>query len=200
MIRSIQVEVTNVFRSKPIRKVRCQIGLLPHMAPLWPAYSMRHGPFLARLVFSNEKACSSHSAKNLSQFGQPASEVQIISSIKRSIILSPGRARRHCNRSNTDRRRDRTGEGEHYKAISRPRRCLCSMNSENHFWVSTFRWDKRRTKFAFVTLRHSVLVLDQSGTAVGSESTTTDKEGVERLCRQRREKVQRDNGLQRSLI
>ena len=133
MIRSIQVEVTNVFRSKPIRKVRCQIGLLPHMAPLWPAYSMRHGPFLARLVFSNEKACSSHSAKNLSQFGQPASEVQIISSIKRSIILSPGRARRHCNRSNTDRRRDRTGEGEHYKAISRPRRCLCSMNSENHF-------------------------------------------------------------------
>ena len=25
--------------------------------PLWPAYLMRHGPFLARLVFSNEKAC-----------------------------------------------------------------------------------------------------------------------------------------------
>src|SRR6218665_2307505 len=30
---------------------------LPHMARLWPAYLMRHGPFLARLVFSNEKAC-----------------------------------------------------------------------------------------------------------------------------------------------
>ena len=26
------------------------------MARLWPAYLMRHGPFLARLVFSNEKA------------------------------------------------------------------------------------------------------------------------------------------------
>src|SRR6218665_3351945 len=29
------------------------------MARLWPAYLMRHGPFLAYLVFSNEKACSS---------------------------------------------------------------------------------------------------------------------------------------------
>src|SRR6218665_2277503 len=27
-------------------------------ASLWPAYLMRHGPFLARLVFSNEKACA----------------------------------------------------------------------------------------------------------------------------------------------
>src|SRR6218665_450141 len=27
---------------------------------LWPAYLMRHGPFLARLVFSNEKACVRH--------------------------------------------------------------------------------------------------------------------------------------------
>src|SRR6218665_2502218 len=29
---------------------------LPHMARLRPAYLMRHGPFLACLVFSNEKA------------------------------------------------------------------------------------------------------------------------------------------------
>ena len=28
---------------------------LPPMARLWPTYLMRHGPFLARLVFSNEK-------------------------------------------------------------------------------------------------------------------------------------------------
>src|SRR6218665_1841126 len=27
-----------------------------HLARLWPAYLLRHGPFLARLVFSNEKA------------------------------------------------------------------------------------------------------------------------------------------------
>src|SRR6218665_1465849 len=27
------------------------------MARLWPAYLMRHGPILACLVFSNEKAC-----------------------------------------------------------------------------------------------------------------------------------------------
>jgi len=27
------------------------------MARLWPAYLMRHGQLLARLVFSNEKAC-----------------------------------------------------------------------------------------------------------------------------------------------
>ena len=26
------------------------------MARLWPAYLMRHGPFLVHLVFSNEKA------------------------------------------------------------------------------------------------------------------------------------------------
>jgi len=30
---------------------------LMHKARLWPAYLMRHGPFLARLVFLNEKAC-----------------------------------------------------------------------------------------------------------------------------------------------
>jgi len=30
---------------------------LPHMACLRPAYLMRHGLFLVRLVFSNEKAC-----------------------------------------------------------------------------------------------------------------------------------------------
>src|SRR6218665_1651142 len=32
-----------------------------HMARLWPAYLIRHGPFLARLLFSNEKpACNKH--------------------------------------------------------------------------------------------------------------------------------------------
>jgi len=30
---------------------------LPHMVRLWPAYLMRHGLFLSRLVFSNENAC-----------------------------------------------------------------------------------------------------------------------------------------------
>src|SRR6218665_503159 len=31
---------------------------LPHMARQWPVYFLvRHGPFLARLVFSNKKAC-----------------------------------------------------------------------------------------------------------------------------------------------
>ena len=30
---------------------------LPHMARLWPTYLMRHWPFLARHLFSNEKAC-----------------------------------------------------------------------------------------------------------------------------------------------
>jgi len=29
----------------------------PSMARLWPAYVLRHGLFLARLVFANEKAC-----------------------------------------------------------------------------------------------------------------------------------------------
>src|SRR6218665_1274378 len=28
-----------------------------HMARLWPAYLMQHGPYLARLGFPNEKAC-----------------------------------------------------------------------------------------------------------------------------------------------
>jgi len=28
-----------------------------HVARLRPAYLMRHGPFLAHLVFANEKAC-----------------------------------------------------------------------------------------------------------------------------------------------
>src|SRR6218665_3705991 len=31
---------------------------LPHMTRLWPAFILRHGPLLARLVFSNEKAWS----------------------------------------------------------------------------------------------------------------------------------------------
>jgi len=30
---------------------------LPQTARLWPAYVMRHGLFLARLVFANEKDC-----------------------------------------------------------------------------------------------------------------------------------------------
>src|SRR6218665_681095 len=30
---------------------------LPHMTRLWPAFTLRHGPLLARLVFLNEKAC-----------------------------------------------------------------------------------------------------------------------------------------------
>jgi len=29
----------------------------PHMARLWPAYLIRPGPFLAHLVFANEKVC-----------------------------------------------------------------------------------------------------------------------------------------------
>src|SRR6218665_4024291 len=29
----------------------------PQLYRVWPAYVMRHGPFLTRLVFSNEKAC-----------------------------------------------------------------------------------------------------------------------------------------------
>src|SRR6218665_2499016 len=33
---------------------------LQHMARLWPAYLMRHGPFLVRLVVSNEKAWIEH--------------------------------------------------------------------------------------------------------------------------------------------
>src|SRR6218665_425707 len=32
------------------------VATLPHMNLLWPACLMRHGPFLARLIFSNEKA------------------------------------------------------------------------------------------------------------------------------------------------
>src|SRR6218665_1763353 len=31
-----------------------------HLARLWPAYLMRHGPYLARLVFSNERARFPH--------------------------------------------------------------------------------------------------------------------------------------------
>src|SRR6218665_3674682 len=34
------------------------------MARLWPALLMRHGPFLARLVFSNEKTCSVRARPN----------------------------------------------------------------------------------------------------------------------------------------
>src|SRR6218665_1002391 len=31
---------------------------ITHLACLWPTNLMRHGPFLAPLVFSNEKACN----------------------------------------------------------------------------------------------------------------------------------------------
>jgi len=34
----------------------CFSDTLPQMARLWPANLMRHGAFLARLVFANEKA------------------------------------------------------------------------------------------------------------------------------------------------
>jgi len=43
---------------------RLACATLPHMACLWPAYFMRHGPFLARLVFSSEKVWSQN-ASNL---------------------------------------------------------------------------------------------------------------------------------------
>jgi len=31
--------------------------LFTYITAIWPAYVMRHGTFLARLVFANEKAC-----------------------------------------------------------------------------------------------------------------------------------------------
>src|SRR6218665_2611079 len=48
------------------QKASCQSGCprvfvtLSQMARICPAYVMRHGPFLARLVFANEKACLSY--------------------------------------------------------------------------------------------------------------------------------------------
>src|SRR6218665_595483 len=49
------------------------------MARLWPVYLKRHGPFLARLVFSNEKACLHHDSFMPQQPFDPSSTVQKLS-------------------------------------------------------------------------------------------------------------------------
>src|SRR6218665_2112988 len=54
-------------------------SILPHMARLWPVYLKRHGPFLARLVFSNEKACLHHDSSMPQRPFDPSSTVQKLS-------------------------------------------------------------------------------------------------------------------------
>src|SRR6218665_2224151 len=55
----------------PIKQHRRDLRLvasLPYMASLWPAYLMRHGTILTRLVFSNEKACLHYDSFGQSSF------------------------------------------------------------------------------------------------------------------------------------
>jgi len=59
----------------------------PFMTRLWPAYSMRHRPILARLVFSNEKAWWDTSS--------PAYNGQGVRGLQRAYIARPTEVRDH---------------------------------------------------------------------------------------------------------